>query len=337
MRRIRRYWMRHKWIGFAIALLIVVVAVGGFLLWKHIKDQESYEIVSNRMIDVGKGYREIEYQGKTYSYNNRVTSILYAGVDADGDLKETAKYTMAPRADSISLVVMDEYHKRTTVIALSRDTITPIHKFTLNGRDRGLFADHLCWAYTYGNGGKVSCDNLCQAVSDLLFGIPINGYVISGRASIPTLAEVIGPVEVVVPNSDLYYRGFAEGQTVVIDRNNLETFVRYRDTGEDNSNVGRMERQKAYIEGAMTKLVDLASTDPSGAWERMQTAEGCVRTDITRNRYLDLARVLKNTGYSTGDYYIPEGEQVVGLLYDEFHPDLDKLHEKVIELFYIEQ
>ena len=320
-----------------MAIVGLAVAAAILVLHNHSVKQNRYEVVSKNEYSVGKGYREVEYQGKTYRYNNRVTTILYAGVDADGPIEETVKYTMAPCADSISLVVMDELHQKTTIIALNRDTMTPIHKYTLNGRERGLYVDHLSMAFNTGNGGKVSCDNLCQAISDLLFGIPINGYVISSRASIPNIADAIGPVEVVVPNNDLYYRGFSAGETVVIDGSNLETFVRYRDTGIDNSNSGRMARQQAYIEGAMDKLVSLLTKNPSSAWETLEKAEDCVRTDITRSRYLDLTKVLKHTGYTQGNYYIPEGEQVVGYKYDEFYPDMEQLKAKVIELFYIEK
>jgi anionic cell wall polymer biosynthesis LytR-Cps2A-Psr (LCP) family protein len=146
------------------------------------------------------GYRSIEYNGKTYRYNNRVTSILYAGIDSEDEIRAAKAFVGAPRADSISLVVMDERNDRMTIIALSRDTMTGIHKFTVDGKDRGAFTDHLAFAYTYGDGGEVSCKNLCRAVSDLLFGIPIDGYVVSNRASLPILGEAIGPVEVVVPN-----------------------------------------------------------------------------------------------------------------------------------------
>lgn len=336
MHRIKRWMRRHKWAGLAAAILLIAVIAGSILLRMDMKRQEGYQVQAANAVDVAGGYRTITYQGKTYRYNNRITTILYAGVDSDGALKTSSKYTMAPRADSISLVVLDELHRKMTIIALSRDTMTDIRKYTLNGKNRGLFTDHLGYAYTFGDGGKASCKALCEAVSNLLFGIPINGYVVSNRASLQMIGDAIGPVEVTVPNDDLLAMGYRMGDTIKIDGSNLEAFVRSRDTAVDLSNVGRMQRQQAYIDGAVSHIVSLLTGDPYTAWDMVERAEESVQTNITRSRYLDLTKVLKNTGYSSGQYYIPEGENVVGEDHDEFYPDQSLLMEKVIELFYLE-
>ena len=335
--RLKRWLRRHKWVPVAIVLVLAVMLAAVVWMRRDVRNRRSYNVSSSRQVDVGGGYRSIQYNGKSYRYNNRVTTILYAGIDSEDDIQAKSAFTAAPRADSVSLVVMDELNNRMTIIALNRDTMTDIHKYTVDGKDRGAFTDHLAFAYTYGDGGEVSCQNLCRAVSDLLFGIPIDGYVVSNRASLPLIGEAIGPVEVVVPNSDLEEEGFIQGTTAIIDSDNLMTFVRTRDTGTDLSNVSRMERQQAYINAAIDKIVTLLTKDSDTAWRFMEQAEACILTDISRNRYLDLTRVLKNTYYTGDSYYTPEGEQVVGARHDEFYPDMDALHEKVIELFYIEQ
>lgn len=335
--RLKRWIMNHKSACVAIFLLVVVLVGGGFWMYRNKRSQDGLQVRSANPVDVGSGYRQIEYEGKHYRFNNRVTTILYAGIDSEGEIETKTAYAGAPRADSISLVVMDELNARITIIAFNRDTMTDIHKYTVDGKDRGAFTDHLAFAYTYGDGGTVSCRNLCRAVSDLLYGIPINGYVISNRTSLPMLGEAIGPVQVVVPNGDLEDEGFIEGETVTIDSDNLMTFVRTRDIGVDLSNVTRMERQQAYINAAIDKIVDLLTNDTNTAWRFIEDAETCVLTDITRNRYLDLTKVLKNTHYTADNYYTPEGIQVVGARHDEFYPDRDALYEKVLELFYLER
>lgn len=336
-RRLKRFLHRRKWLVLGTALTLAVLAVAGVLLLRDMRSRAGYNVVSSRQVDMAGGYRNIVYNGKGYRFNNRVTSILYAGIDSEGDIHQRTGYTGAPRADSITLVVMDERNSRMSIIALSRDTMTPIHKYTLDGKDRGAYTDHLGFAYTYGDGVDVSCRNLCQAVSDMLFGIPIDGYVIANRDSMPIMGEAVGPVEVVVPNDDLKDDGYVKGETVTIDSDNLMAFIRTRDTDSDFSNVYRMERQQAYINGAIDKITALLTKSTDTAWRFVEQAESCILTDITRNRYLDLTKVLKNTHYTADDYYTPEGEQVAGVRHDEFYPDQDALHEKVIELFYIEQ
>ena len=321
------------------AILLALIVVGGMSLWmiQSVRSQTGHRLSAGAQYNAGSGYRDILYRGRKYRYNNRITTILYAGVDADEPLKPTREFTSAPRADSISLVALDELNGRMTIIALNRDTMTGIHKYTLDGKDRGVFKDHLGYAYTYGEGGAVSCRNLCEAVSNLLFGVPINEYVISNRASLPGVAEAIGGVTVVVPNDDLADEGFHQGDTVVIDSDNIEPFVRSRDIETDLSNVGRMERQKAYINGAMDQIRAMLSDRATESWNRLEKAEDSVQTNITRSRYLTLTKAVRNTAYSDQDYYVPEGEQMVGKRHDEFHPDQDALLQKVIDIFYIEK
>lgn len=321
---------------YVFAALCVLAAVG-LWLYTSAENQRVQAVSVGNSVDVGTGYRQIEYEGRKYRYNERITTIVYAGVDSPDALAVTSKYTLAPRADSISAIVLDEYHRRMSIIALSRDTMTDIHKYTLDGLDRGLFTDHLGYAYAYGEGGRISGMNLCQAVSDLLCKIPIRSYVVTNSASLPVIAEMVGPVNVTVPNGDLAELGFVQGETAVIDGSNLEAFIRSRDTEEDLSNVGRMERQRAYIEAVAGKLADYLTANSSKAWDKMMQAEKIVNTNITRSSYLNLTKKLKNAPFGSGDYYTLEGQHTVGDSYDEFYPDREQVRKLVVDLFYIEQ
>ena len=337
--RIKRLFRRNRWLLFILLLTSIVVI--GSLVWfvSNLNEFDQVDIVADNARNVGTGYRNITYQGKNYQYNNRITAILYAGLDSDTPLVQTTRYGIAPRADSISLIVLDELHKKMTIIGLSRDTMTQIRKYTKYAELSYLAKDHLCYSYTYGNGGKASCEGMCEAVSLLLFGVPIKDYVVSNRLSMDIISNIIGPVEVIVPNNDLAEidAQYAEGAKVSIDAQNLEFFVRHRDSALDLSNVGRMQRQQVYITGAMENVRKIVSDRPTDFWNELQVAEACVQTNITRSRYLELVRIMKNTAFSKQNYYIPEGENVVGTHYDEFYPDESSLLAKVVELFYIKQ
>ena len=336
--RMHRWAQRHKWVFAGAVIVVVCLVLLAYWVVNRENQQQLMSVVAESQFNAGSGYRDITYQGKSYRYNNRITSILYVGLDSEGDLTRQGKYSVAPQADSITLVVLDEKKRKMTIIALNRDTMTKIRKYTLNGKDRGLLKDHLGYAYTYGDGGTVSCWNMCEAVSEFLYGVPVNYYVITNLTSMVMLSDIISPVTVTVPNDDLadWNGGYRTGAQVVIDSSNLEMFVRSRDTGVDFSNNGRMERQQAYINGAVEKIRSIVTNEPSRAWEDIQKAEKCMQTNITRSRYLDLVKVLKNTVYEKKDYYIPTGEQAV-TDHDEFYPDEEALLAKVIEIFYLEK
>ena len=325
-----------RWIipGTLLALALLIAA--GLWLYTAFQNKNDSHLTAASQNNVAGGYRTIAYKGKNYRYNSRITSVLLGGVDSVGEMRPNELYRFAPRADSISLVVMDEYHRKMTIVAINRNTVTKIHKYTLYGYDRGEFVDQIAGAFCYGENGEVSCKNLCTAVSELLYGIPINEYVVSNRSSLPEIGNVIGDVSVTVPNDDLVKYGFSAGETAIINADNIARFLRSRDTEEDFSNAGRMERQKAYINAAIDKIVQLLEKSPTTVWNKIEAMEYCMQTNITRSRYIDLTNTLSSLVYQTQDYYTPEGEYVVGEEFEEFYPDEEALLDKVVELFYIE-
>lgn len=327
----------HKWLIPAIALSLALVCAFVILLQKNIKGMAVQRVKAANQHNVGVGYRNITYKGREYRYNTRLTSVLYIGVDSEGVLEPNETFIAAPRADSIQLLVMDEYRKKLSILAIDRNTICTIHRYSRRGYDLGEFKDQLCLAYAYGENGEVSCANVCNAVSGILYGVPINDYVVCNRSTLPELCNVIGDITVTVPNDDLADLGYRAGDRMDINADNIELFVRNRDVNKDFSNRGRMQRQKEFINATIDKIMNLIKTDPRGSWEKIEAAEYSMYTDITRSRYMDLSETLSNVTYEGSNFYTMEGEVKAGTFWDEFYPDEEKLLEKVVELFYIPQ
>ena len=85
-----------------LVLLLALIAVAGLLPGGALA--QSYLL---RTVD-----------GVTYEYNQQITTILYAGVDSEGPMTTTDRYTIAPRADTINLVILDGYHGTLRVLAI---------------------------------------------------------------------------------------------------------------------------------------------------------------------------------------------------------------------------
>jgi anionic cell wall polymer biosynthesis LytR-Cps2A-Psr (LCP) family protein len=328
-----------KWILPAVIIVSAAVVVTAIILTSYVRSSTVYAVTGSSSPNTDLRFQEVEYKGDKYRYNNRIITILLAGLDSEGPLVETRKYGDAARADSINLIVIDTQEKKLSIIGLDRNTITEIRKYTLDGWDRGLFRDFLCWAYTYGNGGKVSCENLREAVSLLLYDVPVNRYVMANRSSFEGLAELVGPVEVTVPNDDLVEIDpkYKKGSVVVVDASNIEKFLRYRDTSRDFTNEGRMERQKAYLTAAADQILETLTAEPQESWKKIQQMEEFIQTDITRNQYLDLVNDLKEVDRDSIEYIIPEGTLSAENYYDEFYLDQEKLLDEVVNIFYRKQ
>lgn len=317
---------------------MVLVGLAAAVVVNKLKEQKNYHVTGANSVDVGAGYRYTEYNGKKYQYNNRVTTLLYAGLDSFDELKQTATYGDKARADSIMLIVLDEASKKMSVVAINRDTMTEVHRFSRNGGDLGTYVTHLGYAYANGDGGTASCENLKTAVSTLFNNLPIDGYMVSNQTSIVMINDLVGGVTVTVPNNDLAtkYPELTEGNIVTLDESNVRAYVQQRDTAVDFSNEGRIERQKSFVLSFMDEFGAMVKEDASSVWDSLEACSDWMQTDITKNKYLSLADAFSQTNLAPDSYYILEGEDQLGELHDEFYYDEDALQELIIKLFYRE-
>lgn len=337
-RKSRHQRKKQKMLILGLAAAVIFVGLAATVVVNKLKEQKNYHVTGTNSVDVGAGYRYTEYNGKKYQYNNRVTTLLYAGLDSFDELKQTATYGDKARADSIMLIVLDEVSKKMSVVAINRDTMTEVHRFSRKGDDLGVYVTHLGYAYTNGDGGEASCENLKTAVSTLFNNLPIDGYMVSNQTSIVMINDLVGGVTVTVPNDDLAakYPELTTGNVVTLDESNVRAYVQQRDTTVDFSNEGRIERQKSFVLSFMDEFGTMVKEDASSVWDSLEACSDWMQTDITKNKYLSLADAFSNTNLTPDSYYILEGEDQLGELHDEFYYDEDALQELIIKLFYRE-
>lgn len=337
-RKSRHQRKKQKMLILGLAAAVIFVGLAATVVINKLKEQKNYHVTGANSVDVGAGYRYTEYNGKKYQYNNRVTTLLYAGLDSFDELKQTAAYGDKARADSIMLIVLDEVSKKMSVVAINRDTMTEVHRFSRKGDDLGVYVTHLGYAYTNGDGGEASCENLKTAVSTLFNNLPIDGYMVSNQTSIVMINDLVGGVTVTVPNDDLAakYPELTTGNVVTLDESNVRAYVQQRDTAVDFSNEGRIERQKSFVLSFMDEFGTMVKEDASSVWDSLEACSDWMQTDITKNKYLSLADAFSNTNLTPDSYYILEGEDQLGELHDEFYYDEDALQELIIKLFYRE-
>lgn len=336
--RMRR-WMRHnkKFAAAAALLCIVVLSAGGFFLLHSQKEQSRLHVTAGNSVDMKGGYRTITWKVKEYQYNSLITTILYAGLDSTAPLKASETYSNKARADSVSVVILDKKKKKMSILALNRDTMTEIRRYTRTGEDMGTYVSHLGYAYSYGDGGEVSCEDLKEAVEKLL-GISIDEYAVTNQSSITSINDLVGGVTVTVPNDDLaaMYPELKKGAVVTLDDSNVKDFLQHRDTAADFSNEGRIERQQAYVTAYVDLLKNRLASEPDQLWQEIGQMNDYLQTSITKNKYLSLARLLEKVSFTDADYYRPTGKDSAGELHDEFYVDEDALRQLVIDLFYEE-
>lgn len=295
----------------------------------------------NKMFDVsgfsdGDSKYTITWNGRDWEYNESINSILLIGIDSTGEMKTSDTYGDQARADNIDLISFNYEDKTITILPISRDTMTEVPKFTANGYEASKTLTHLGFAYSFGNGGRASSMNVCNAVSDLLYGVEVYRYVTTNIDSIGYANDLIGGVTVEVPNNDLAgrYPNMTKGAKVRITKKNVEAFLRYR-SDKDGSNNGRMERQQAFLQAYIEKLKTMSDDDYLDMWQQLSSDDSKIKTNMTKSMFMNLIADIKDYRYDPDtDNLKIIGTDVVENGYDAFYPDEDKLKELVVTTFF---
>ena len=315
--------------GKVLALLLALIATGGALFWMY-SDSREGEKTGTEKGEAERQYREVTVDGQDYVYNTDLVTVLALGIDAE-------KGSMSGQADSISLVVFDRGEERIRVIGISRDSMVPVRVFDALGNSLGWDTQHLALSYAYGHTGTKGCLLAQEAVSKMFHGIPIIYYGAANLSALPEFHDLVGEITIRLPeemkgelDDDLY-----NGDTLSLTSENVERFLRERDTGKEFSNTGRMERQKLYIGAYLEKLKGLLEEDFSGMLSRMEAVLPDTVTNIRLNEVSSFAEMALEYGFDPEtDYYTVRGTDRSGAYHDEFLVDEDALQQLVLEIFY---
>ena len=318
-----------------LAAVILCIALGVFdRTGLFLSDETAAESGTEGWTSERSNPNAIVYDGKTYVYNDHLTNYLLLGVDTEGSIQEKKTPGSAGQSDSIFLISYDRVKETTVGLAIPRDTITQIEKFTPGGDSLGFFSDHLNLQYAYGDGKRKSCELTSAAVSRLLSGLPIGGYAAVNLESIPSLTQFLGGVEVTVPDDSLSEDNpaFYKGNKVVLDETNTELFVRSRDTSKEQSAIVRMNRQKTFLDAFASKLAKKQKKDASTVTTLYEKMKAEMITNMSTDQFVDIAVAKRSGGIKT----IP-GETGHEGVYDVYRIDDSGLYKMVLELFYEEE
>ena len=312
-------------------ICVAVLFIGIILFFALRNNEESYSS------DYQKSNRDdtLVYDGKEYRYNEHLSNYLFMGVDTREPITEYETQGEAGRADAIFLLVYDRVEKTVRCISIPRDTITNVRVIAPDGADMGTSKEHINMQYVFGDGKDESCRLMKEAVSDLFYDIPIQGYCSLNMDGIAVAVDVLGGVELVVPDNSLadVNPEFYEGATVTITKENAEQFVRYRDIEQNQSAITRTNRQKVFLQ-ALSNQAKVKSSENVDFVVNMYEA---LKPYMVTNMGNDLlANLLSATFDSKNGVQDIPGEGVQGELHDEYHIDESQLYELVLQVFYEE-
>ncbi|MDU5955348.1 MAG: LCP family protein, partial [Ruminococcus sp.] len=252
-----------------IIILIIVLSVlgGGYYLLSQ-KNASSPQnggqnSDSRNQTDLSQNSDIVEYKGETYKYNDHLSNYLFLGIDTRETVDTYQSQVDAGQADAIFLVSMDRATEKIKVLFIPRDSMTRIEVFNPYGQSLGETTDHLNIQYAFGDGKEKSCELMKTAVSDMLDGLPIQGYCSMNMDGISVITDFVGGIQLTIPDDSLadVNPEYKKGAVVDITGETAEQFVRYRDIDKTQSALVRQERQKTFLQALVQKAQEKAGED----------------------------------------------------------------------------
>lgn len=289
----------------------------------------------------------IKYNGIKYKYKEDMINLLFLGIDTSGavngndqksgnaNIGTTDTISEAGQADTIILAALDNKAKKVTLIPVNRDTFTDISIYDVYGKFIEKQKEQIALSYAYGDGGAKSAQLTEEAVSNLFYGLPIQGYFAINTSAITVINDMIGGVE--LPLLDDFTSvdpSYVKGTTVRLQGSFAETYLRGRMGVGDGTNVSRMERQQQYLTALASQTLGAVRKDLTLPLSIYQTVTDYLVTDVSADEVSYLA--TQAAGYSLDNNFIRNinGKSVAGDVYMEFYVDEKAFYELILDVFY---
>lgn len=273
-----------------ICMAIILVAVGttAYLFFKGqdelFTDDVQITVPKNLNTTAQEGGKYIVYNGETYKYNDKVTSLLFMGVDKR-DLKEENVQGTGGQADVIVLMALNFKNRKLSLISIPRDLMTDVSVYSVAGYYTGMQRQQICLSYAYGDGKETSCTNTVASVKRVFYNIPINTYYALDLDGISAINDAVGGIDVISPET---IDKFTEGQSYHLTGADSESFVRARVHNTAEANNLRMKRQQIYAQSFMNKVMTEVKKDPSSALRLFNESSpySCTNLDPAKITYI---------------------------------------------------
>lgn len=324
-----------------IVLSIIIAGIGSLFVIRQIGKNKFFnnnnvKINAIENAEINSDGNEIEYKGKKYIFNENVISVLCMGIDKE--ISKTETYGENGQADAIFILTIDVSNGNVNIIPVNRDTMVDVNTYSQTGVYAGIENQQICLAYSYGNGEEKSCKNVAESVSRLLYGVPVNSYFAIDLDAVEKINDICGGATV-VPNETFSYFGttLTKGVSTNLTNSQAKAFVRYRNQSKLNSNVLRMQRQKMFLNSALSKITKMVKKNISVIKKVYTELSPYSYTNIDLSQTTFLATKVVSINKNLNVKYRTIKGNVEKGKYTEFKPNEEQLFELVLDVYYKEK
>ncbi len=283
-------------------------------------------------VDLSEILNAIKIDDELYFPKLGVRNYLIIGVDKYGDVESD----LSSQADFLMVMSFDSNAGTYTMVSINRDTMAVVDEADGFGGHRMVYKQ-IALSHVYkgseGVTNREKCVNTAKAVSWLLHGMEFDGYMSMTMDAVSILVDRVGGVDVPV-EEDLTSvdERLVKGETVTMDGELAMKFVRARGGLDDSSNIGRMERQEAFLKEFFAKIGE-AQLESEQLIDIYEDVAPYVYNSAGEDGYEEL--FYKLSKYKLLESLSLKGESKVGRGgYMEFYVDEEHLKEVMVDVFY---
>lgn len=329
-RRIRRSdGIKAAVVVAAVIIVLVSIAVG-LDQWQQSQALPVSAEATNEVVTEAES-EPIEYNGIMYTPRPQLETYLLMGIDVEGPAKGNGSYSGGGQADVQLLLVVDNTNQTWQVLQINRDSMVEVQVLGMTGEVLQTQTAQIATAHAYGDGTERSCRNAVAAVSNMLGGKTIDGYVALNMDAVAILNDMVGGVPVTITSdfTDID-PSLQEGETITLQGQQALAFVRSRKGVDDETNLSRMERQRQYLAALEEKM---AQQDEEFVIRAYDAVSDYMVTDMGSGTVAELGEKMKT--YEELPFLTIAGESGT----DEegsatYTLDQDSLQQAIVSLFY---
>lgn len=288
----------------------------------------------------------VVYGDGIYEYNEDMFNFVIMGIDHEGSLESKTDLSDwgAGQADAIFLVALDRKDKQVKIIAIPRNSMVQVDIYNEERQCIDTIYNQICLQYGYAGGGELGLDSMKSCVSELFYGLPIHGACAVSFDAAEIITDMLGGVEVTIPDDMTGMRpDYVQGSRLRLTRENVLSYLRYREYGTLGSPTVRLMRQKEFLRDVVRTGTVRIRQNPGLIRDIYQAIRPYMNTDISLDEAIYLATV--SLDYQIGDesFYQLSGEdkqvdfirkEGTADFYDDLYLDEEALKETVMEVFY---
>ena len=320
--------MKKKNIIVFIISIVVILAISAvaFAMKNNSKEEKN---TSSKLQQESENY--ISYNGQKYQHNDHLRTYLYMGIDKDGPVAEAEDSVSGGQSDAMFLIVVDSEKKTISVLSINRNTMTDVDVYDKDGNFVDTRELQICLQHGFGDGMRTSCQRSVDAVSNLLYGEPVSGYIAMNMDAMPLMNDSVGGVTVEVlddltsPSRNV---SLHKGETVTLNGDEAYVYLRSRDINEFDSATKRLNRQVQYIQAFVKQAKSKDAATLVSAYDAI--------TDyiVTNVDVPNLVNKLTTYEFDDSRMYTIPGETQMGEQYEEYHVDENALYQVMLDIFY---